>query len=157
MPDDFFHDTAAWWHKLAVGDLLLFKFPIFDPSDRSEARPRPCLVSDLTLSYGVQFIELVPGLDGVPDAPDGTEIAVDWTALIHAAQDGHTHLHFPMRKAARFDIAHPGFATDPDGGSPLIGRLTGAALLQLDLLRAQRKASRTRHLAEKRARKGRRR
>ena len=80
MPDDFFPNSTDWRKTLAVGDILLFRFPIFEPSDRSEARPRPCLVSDLTLSYGVQFVELVPGLDGVPDAPDGTEIAVDRAA-----------------------------------------------------------------------------
>mgnify|MGYP006270657487 CR=1 FL=1 len=153
MPDDFFHDTAAWWHKLAVGDLLLFKFPIFDPVDRSKTRPRPCVVSDLTLNYGVQFVELVPGFDQLPAQLTESDIITTCSSLIHAAQDGYPVLHFPANKAARFDIGHPGFGTDPNGGSPLIGRLPSGALAHLELLRERREASRERHLAEKRERR----
>lgn len=156
MPDDFHPLFDTWQQEIAVGDIVLFRFPMFDPTDRSEARPRPCLVSDVAVYHGATFVELVPGLPGAPLEPKETEIVADWTALIACAQDENGLMHFPVRKATRFDATHPGFVGDPDGGSPHIGRLHGTAREQLELLRARREASRLQHLAQKQARKRRR-
>lgn len=156
MPDDLFQPITLWQDSIAAGDIVLFRFPMFDPADRSEARPRPCLVSDVAIHYGITFIELVPGLPGAPLEPGDTEIVADWTSFIAAAQGDDGLTHFPARRAVRFDSTHKGFVCDPDGGSPVIGRLHGAALEHLDLLRARREASRQAHFARKQGAKRRR-
>lgn len=152
MPDDFRPLFDTWQQQIAVGDIVLFHFPMFDPADRSAARPRPCLVSDVAVHYGATFIELVPCLADAPLEPSETEIVADWSSFIAEAQGGDPLTHFPTRRAARVDSTHLGFVCEPDGSSPVVGRLHGSALEHLELLRARREASRQEHLSRKQAR-----
>lgn len=81
MPDDLFQPADGWQQRLTVGDIVLFRFPLFDPTDRSEARPRPCLVSDIAIHFGATFVELLPGLPGAPLEPGPTDVVADDAAL----------------------------------------------------------------------------
>lgn len=153
MLDELLSEIARpWVQSLRVGDLVLYRFPLVDPGSGHTLTPRPCLVANIKIIHGVTFVELMPGTQQPLPEPVAADILCDASAFCGdlAAGDGW---RFLAKRAVKIDAAHGSFVTPPSETSPIVGRLYGAALEQLDALRAARQASRERHLAQKKSRR----
>lgn len=150
MLDDFLSElTRPWIQSLRVGDLVLYRFPLVDPGDGHELKPRPCVVADIANIHGMLFLELIPGTQAPLPEPVAADIVSDATAFFNDLAEGESW-RFLAKRSVKVDAAHASFVTLPDDTSPFVGRLYGSALEHLEALRAAREASRERHLAAKR-------
>jgi hypothetical protein len=135
-----------------VGDIVLYRFPLVDPGDGHALTPRPCLVENIGIIHGITFVELMPGTQSPLPEPVATDIVSDASVFCADLAEGDGW-RFLAKRAVKIDAAHGGFVTPPDETSPIVGRLYGTALDQLDARQAARQASRERHLAAKRNRR----
>jgi hypothetical protein len=150
MLDDFLSElTRPWIQSLRVGDIVLYRFPLVDPGDGHDLKPRPCIVADIADIHGMLFLELIPGTQAPLPEPIAEDIATDATAFCGDLSEGDGW-RFLSKRAVKVDAIHARFVSPPDETSPVVGRLYGSALEQLEALRAAREASRARHLAAKR-------
>lgn len=150
MLDDFLSEIARpWVQSLRVGDIVLYRFPLVEPGSGHALMPRPCMVANIENIHGITFVELMPGTQSPLPEPMPTDILSDASAFCGDLADGDDW-RFLAKRAIKVDAAHGSFVTPPDETSPILGRLYGAALDQLEVLRAAREASRERHLAAKR-------
>lgn len=155
MLDAFSSLNPAWAKGLTRGDLVRCRFP--NLLDYSCRQVRLCAVSDIDRHHDAIFAELVPTIPATEQAPEPGDILFDPTALIPGLNAGSGALWLRPEIAERFDAAHAGFLPDPLGGSPVVGRLFGDALIALQQVRARHHALRDAHIADRRARRARRR
>lgn len=150
MLDDFLSElTRPWIQSLRVGDLVLYRFPMVDPGDGHDLKPRPCVVADIADIHGMLLLELFPGTQAPLPEPIADDIVTDATAFWGDLAEGDDW-RFLSKRAVKVDAGHGSFVSPPGETSPDVGRLYGSALEQLEALRAAREASRARDLAAKR-------
>ena len=152
LDDVLFEIARPWVQSLRVGDMVLYRFPLVGPGDGHALTPRPCLVANIETIHGITFVELMPGTQSPLPEPVAADIVADASAFCGERAEGDGW-RFLAKRAVKIDAAHGGFVTPPDETSPVVGRLYGAALEQLEALQAARQASRERHLAAKRNRR----
>jgi len=155
MLESFASSNPAWANSLSCGDLVRCRFP--DPLDCRRRQVRLCAVSDVDRQHGAVFVELVPAIPEGQRAPEAGDILLDPTALVPGVCAGPAPLWLRPDIAERLDAAHPGLLPDPFDGSPVVGRLSGDALVALEHVAARHRALREARIADRCARRARRR
>lgn len=143
--------NADWSQSVTHGDLVMCRFPFPSTELCRTHKIRPCLVLDRAEHYGAIFLALMPGVQVAMEEQEPTDLIVDQTALFSEYRDIEA-VRFLSEYTDRFDTAHRRFS-QPDGISPVIGRVSGSMLDAVEHLRGQHLELREQHRAAFRARR----
>lgn len=132
--------TDAWHATLERGDVVLFRFPVSDPSgEEGQPKSRPCLVLDVAKLMGRRFIKLAYGTTAERKINRGYEIVVN-----HPASCAAAGLQRPTRfigvRTVLVSPDHKGFDTLDGTVSPVIGKLDEPLIERMNAVRARLQA-----------------
>ena len=136
-PSSFIPAPATdWRHQLSHGDIVMFRFPVAGQVATARPVPRPCLVLDTEIASGRRCALLAPAFPARRPAGHDRAVTVDRRTDYRAAGlDRPTR--FPIRSRLLVPLAHDGFVVSQTTGTPVIGRLDGAAVEQMHAERAR--------------------
>ena len=131
---------ADWQTTLSHGDVVVFRFHVDDAETGAKPKPRPCLVMDLVRIGDARFVLLAYGTTARVRANPGLQIRVSGP---EAAEAGlRTDTAFIGGRRILVPLTHRGFDIAAQLGSPVIGRISGAAFERLNHVRARLDAQR---------------
>lgn len=137
LEDPKFHtsvtDQLNWQKELSWGDIVSFRFPAKD----GEAIPkkRPCLVLDTATIGGKHYALLAYGTTTRNSANRGYEIRL---GAFDASEAGlHRPTRFVGTRRLMVNLDHPGLVTSSVAGTPIMGRLSGAAFDRMNAVRGR--------------------
>lgn len=137
LEDPTFHTSQAnlsdWQKELSWGDIVSFRFPVED----AEAIPkkRPCLVLDTATVGGKRYALLAYGTTTRSSSNRGYEIRL---GAFDASEAGlHRPTRFVGARRLMVNLDHPGLVTSSAAGTPIIGRLSGAAFDRMNAVRGR--------------------
>lgn len=133
MFDQQLHD---WQQDLALGDVVLFRFPTTEDLPDGEApKMRPCLVLETPRLGGRSFAKLAYGSSAYGKSNRGREVIVRQAPSIAAAGLNRPS-RFTLNRSLLVSLDHPGFEAEKHG-DPRIGRLDEGLMERLHALRAR--------------------
>lgn len=128
-----------WQQDLALGDVLLFRFPVTEDLPEGEApKMRPCLVLDTPRLAGKSFVKLAYGSSAYGRSNRGREVIVRQAPSIATAGLNRPS-RFTLNRSLLVSLDHPGFEAEIHG-DPRIGRLDEGLMERLHALRARMQA-----------------
>ena len=125
---------ANWRDRLAPGDIVVFRAPL--AGQPASARPQPCLVLDVEILRGRRCALLAPGMPSFGAAATGPRVVVDRRTDRRAAGLERA-TRFCLRARLLVPLEHVGFVASEGTGTPVLGRLVGAAVDRLQAERAR--------------------
>nr|WP_321980337.1 hypothetical protein [uncultured Cohaesibacter sp.] len=128
--------ASNWQDTVSCGDIVAFAMPGYHyDKDRQPANePLPCLIVDEAIYVGSRYLTLARGQAIGTTFNHGPQIRVEHSAAFGAA--GLTQpTVYNLRGLVIVSVNHEGFALNK-GGTPVLGRLVGDELVQLERLRA---------------------
>lgn len=125
-----------WQQEIAIGDVVLFRFPTTEdlPEDEKPKR-RPCLVLETPRLGAQRFAKLAYGSSAYGASNRGREVIIRQPASI-AATGLNRPSRFTLNRTLTVSLAHPSFEADTYG-DPRIGQLDPALMERLHALRAR--------------------
>ena len=133
--------TGAWRDHLSHGDIVLFRFPLAEETGTTKPKARPCLVLEVEAVGDQRLALLAYGTTSHRRANVGYEIRVHGrTAYQTAGLDGPTR--FVGARRLLVPLNHSGFLLHSESDSPVVGRLSGAALERMNAVRGRIHAER---------------
>ncbi|SDG52421.1 hypothetical protein [Alloyangia pacifica] len=137
MFDQHPHD---WQQDLALGDVVLFRFPTTeDVPDGETPKMRPCLVLDTPRLGLHRFAKLAYGTSAYGNSNRGREVSIRQPTSIEAAGLDRPS-RFTLERTLLVSLDHPGFEAEKHG-DPRIGRLDEGLMERLHALRARMQAA----------------
>jgi len=129
-----------WQQDLALGDVVLFRFPTTeeDLPEGEAPKMRPCLVLDTPRLGEGRFAKLAYGSSAYGKSNRGREVIIRQPASIAAAGLNRPS-RFTLNRTLLVSLDHPGFEAETHG-DPRIGRLDDALMERLQALRARMQA-----------------
>ena len=130
-------NVPTWQDALAVGDIVLFRFPM-TAAEEAAGRPpmRPCLVLEVERRGAAPRMVLVPGTSRQTRAVSAYEIAVrDADEIVKAGLRGPYRFRAQMPLSVSLD--NPQLRTGGGEASPVIGRLTDLSRERMQGVRAR--------------------
>lgn len=125
---------SDWQDDIAIGDIVLFRFPIRKPDGEAPKR-RPCVVLEVLCLGGWTFVCLAYGTSSSGNANRGRELIVKQPEGLAAAG-----LNRPTRfigaRNIFVSVNHAGFKADGND-DPRIGRLEAGMMERLHEIRAR--------------------
>ncbi|GAW37270.1 hypothetical protein RA2_04347 [Roseovarius sp. A-2] len=119
-----------WRNHLSHGDVVMFRFPGAGQAATANPAPRPCLVLDIEVTAGRRCAVLAPAFPARRPAGHGRAVSITRRAEYRAAGlDRPTR--FAIKARLLVPLAHDGFFASETTGTPVIGRLDGAAVEQM--------------------------
>lgn len=127
---------SDWKTKLAIGDLVMFRYPLADEQGEAEPKARPCLVLDLRILGDMKCAVIAYGTTAHTAANRGLDLHVVRPDEIAAAG-----LHRPTRivcaRRVTVSLEHRDWVIHPGLGTPVIGRLTGDSGIAMKRMRGR--------------------
>jgi len=125
----------AWADAVAPGTVLAFRFPVEDDRAREHDRWLPCLVLDVVEDAGLRTALLAPS---APPWGQRPAYAIDIRTARELARAGLSRpTRFIGAMRLRVSLANSRFAAAREGGTPILGALTGQALTQMNGVRGR--------------------
>ena len=131
---------ADWKTTLSHGDVVAFRFPVVDAESGARPKTRPCLVFDTLEIRGDRYALIAYGTSVRVRADTGLQVRVLGAAAGEAGL--HRDTWFLGARRLLVPVGHSGFSVSAHGGTPVIGRLGGAAFERLNAVRARLDAQR---------------
>ncbi|WP_316859499.1 hypothetical protein [uncultured Cohaesibacter sp.] len=128
--------ASNWQDSVSCGDIVAFEMPSehFDNPPQPPKKALPWLIVDEAIYVGTRYLTLARGHDIGTTFNHGPQIRVEHSAAFSAA--GLTQpTVYNLRGLVIVSVNHEGFALNK-GGTPVLGRLVGDELVQLERLRA---------------------
>lgn len=142
-------DATAWRDALAIGDIVIFPFPVVD-AEADTVKRRPCLVIDITEWNGERFATIAYGTSADTKANRGYEVRLRRPEVLAALKlDRETR--FVCARRATVSVCNPGFQPCDGTGTPVVGRLSGSEFERMNDVRARLEAEA--HMAADRRRR----
>lgn len=132
--------VLPWTATLTHGDIVSFRFPVTE-TEGVFPKARPCLVLDVEDRDGLRFLTLAYGTSIGTRANRGYEIRVN-RAEDAAAAGLDRPTRFVGARRITVSVAHKGFCLHRELGTPVLGRLSGAAFERMNRVRARIHAER---------------
>lgn len=129
--------TSNWQDSVSCGDIVAFEMPS-DHSDKDRQSPNealPCLIVDEAIYIGTRYLTLARGHAVGHLTSHAHQIRVEHSAAFGAAGLSQP-IVYNLRGLVIVSVNHEGFAPNKDG-TPVLGRLVGDELDQLESLRAR--------------------
>lgn len=130
----FDHNPHDWQQDIAIGDIVLFRFPVTEPDGEAPKR-RPCLVLETSRLGGQGFVKLAYGTSANGAANRGREVIIRQEDSI-ATAGLNRPTRFTANRTLIVSLVNSGFETATHG-DPRIGRLDPALMERLHALRAR--------------------
>lgn len=137
-------DLLPWQEALQTGDVVAFRFP-HQKDGRNTPKIRPALVLDIEETPVGRFAVLAYGTSNTH--PRQAIYCIN----VHSSEDRRSAsldrpTSFNAARRVKVSLNHSGFDVKPRTGSPILGRLTGAAKERMHRVRARVDAERDIHL-----------
>lgn len=127
--------AGAWHDTLSYGDVVIFRFPVAEEDGGDAPKARPCLVLDVERFGDRQYTLLAYGTTQANRANRGYEIRV-YAPEEYAAAGLRNPTRFVGARRILVPLDHADFALGPTG-TPVIGRLSGAAFERMNAVRGR--------------------
>ena len=128
--------TSNWQDSVSCGDIVAFGMPS-DHRHKDRQSPNealPCLIVDEAIYIGTRYLTLARGHAVGHLTSHAHQIRVEHSAAFGAAGLSQPTI-YNLRGLVIVSVHHEGFASGMDG-TPVLGRLVGDELVQLERLRA---------------------
>lgn len=142
-PEQFAERTAPvlpWTDTVTHGDIVSFRFPVTEAEGVSP-KARPCLILDVEEGDDLRLVTLAYGTSIGTRANRGYEIRVN-RAEEAAAAGLDRPTRFVGARRITVSVAHKSFCVHGQLGTPVLGRLSGAAYERMNRVRARIHAER---------------
>ncbi len=128
--------ASNWQDTVCCGDIVAFEMPsehLFNPLQPPQ-KALPWLIVDEAIYIGTRYLTLARGHASGTTFNHGPQIRVEHSAAFGAAGLSQPTV-YNLRGLVIVSVNHEGFAPNKDG-TPVLGRLIGDELVQLERLRA---------------------
>lgn len=133
--------TPAWQDHVSAGDIVSFRFPLAEEGSTGQPKARPCLILDVEEIGGQRYALLAYGTTSHRRSNVGYEVHVRRQAeYLSAGLDEPTR--FVGARRLLVPLTHPGFAICAATGAPVLGRLDGAPVGEMNAVRGRIHAER---------------
>nr|WP_321456267.1 hypothetical protein [uncultured Cohaesibacter sp.] len=129
--------ASNWQDTVSCGDIVAFAMPAYnrDKDRQSPNEALPWLIVDEAIYVGTRYLTLARGHAIGTTFNHGAQIRVEHSAAFGAAGLSQPTV-YNLRGLVIVSVNHEGFAPNKDG-TPVLGRLIGDELVQLERLRAR--------------------
>ena len=128
--------ASKWQDTVSCGDIVAFEMPsehLYNPLQPPQ-KALPWLIVDEAIYIGTRYLTLARGHAIGTTFNHGAQIRVEHSAAFGAAGLKQPTI-YNLRGLVIVSVNHEGFASGMDG-TPVLGRLVGDELVQLERLRA---------------------